>query len=449
MKGLGMEVSGPPVEPGRGSGPTDTLRTRLLTPGSFARSVLTLTTGTTLANLVPIVTAPILSRLYGPAEFGLFALYAGVAALLGVAATGRYEMAIVLPAEDGDAFELLGLSLLLAGATAVLAAIVVGLFQASLLTALSAPALGGWVALLPLGVLLMGTMQAFVNWLNRRRAYRRIAEGRIVQALATAALAIALAGAGHGAGGLIVSAVAGQALATAVLAVVVWSGVRGAGLRVSRAGMRRVARRYREFPRVNALHAVLDNLASSATLVLLAHAFGAVVVGHWSLVMRVLTAPVTFIGSAISQVFFQRAAEARHQGGDLRALVRSLLRRTVWLALPGALLLLLAGPVLFRAVFGPEWAPAGRYAQILSPYMFFVFVASPLAFLPFVLDRQWQSFLLSTTGNALFLGAIAVGGATRRPELGFVTLSVVVSAYYVVYIGWMLHIAGRPPGRTT
>lgn len=421
----------------------DTLRARLLTPGSFARSVLTLTTGTTVANLVPIVAAPILSRLYGPAEFGLFALYAGVAALLGVAATGRYEMAIVLPADDADAFELLGLSLILAGAMAVLAAIVVGLFHASLLTALSAPALGGWLVFLPLGVLLMGAMQALSNWLNRRKAYRRIAEGRIVQALATAALAISLAGAGHGAGGLIVSAVAGQALATAVLAVVVWSGVRGAGLRVSRAGMRRVARRYREFPRVNALHAVLDNLASSATLVILAHAFGSVVVGHWSLVMRVLTAPVTLIGGAISQVFYQRAAEARHQGGDLRALVRSLLRRTVWMALPGALLLLVAGPALFRWVFGAGWEPAGRYAQLLSPYMFFVFVATPLAFLPFVLDRQWQSFLLSTTGNVLFLGCIAWGGMLQRPEVGFGALSVVQALFFTTYIAWMLRIAGQ------
>jgi O-antigen/teichoic acid export membrane protein len=449
MKGLGMEVSGPPVEPGRGPGPRDTLRARLLTPGTFARSVLTLTTGTTLANLVPIVVAPILSRLYGPAEFGWFALYAGVAALLGVAATMRYEMAIVLPAEDADAYELLGLSLLLAVAMAVLCAILVTLLQPLLLAALHAPALAGWLLLLPVAVLLMGTAQAMGNWLNRRRAYRRIAESRVLQAGTTALLAIALAGTAPGAGGLILGAVAGQAVAALLLAFAVVRSLRGAGLRFTRAGMRRQALRYREFPRVNALHAVLDNVASSATLIVLAHAFGSIVVGHWSLVMRVLTAPVTLIGSAISQVFYQRAAEASHRGGDLRMLVRSLLRRTLWMALPGALLLLLTGPALFRVVFGPEWEPAGRYAQILSPYMFFVFVASPLAFLPFVLDRQWQSFLLSTTGNALFLGCIVAGGALGRPDLGFAALSVVLSAYYVVYIGWMLHIAGRPSGRTT
>lgn len=424
------------------------LRARLLTPGTFARSVLTLTTGTTLANLVPMVVAPILSRLYGPAEFGLFALYAGVAALLGVAATGRYEMAIVLPAEDADAYDLLGLSLLLAAAMATASAIAVTLFQSALLAVLHAPALGGWLAFLPLGVLLMGATQALSNWLNRRQAYRRIAESRVLQAGTTALLAIALADPTRGAGGLIVSAIAGQAVAMILLGLAVWNSLRGAGLRFTGDGMKRVARRYREFPRVNALHAVIDNLASSATLVLLAHAFGSVVVGHWSLVMRVLTAPVTFIGSAISQVFYQRAAEASHRGGDLRALVRSLLRRTVWIALPAALLLLVAGPALFRVVFGPEWEPAGRYAQILSPYMFFVFVASPLAFLPFVLDRQWQSFLLSTSGNALFLGCIALGGFLRRPEVGFGALSVVQALFFLFYIAWMLRIAGRPAKAT-
>jgi O-antigen/teichoic acid export membrane protein len=113
------------------------------------------------------------------------------------------------------------------------------------------------------------------------------------------------------------------------------------------------------------------------------------------------------------------------------------------MALPGALVLLLVGPALFRVVFGPAWEPAGRYAQLLSPYMFFAFVASPLAFLPFVLDRQWQSFLLSTTGNALFLACIAAGGALRRPEAGFAALSVVQALFFTVYIAWMLRIAGQ------
>jgi len=196
--------SGSPAGPEAARGPTRRglpswlwpfggLAEQLLVSGSFARSVLTLMTGTTLANLIPVAVSPVLSRLYSPAEFGLFALYAGIAALLAVAATGRYEMAIVLPAEDADAFELLGLSLLLAGAVTVVCAIAVVAFHSGLLALLRAPALAAWLWLLPLGVLLVGLAQALGSWLNRKRSYRRIAESRILQSTTTAVLGIALA----------------------------------------------------------------------------------------------------------------------------------------------------------------------------------------------------------------------------------------------------------------
>ncbi len=456
MKRFGMEVDEPPdgsgnsePDPSRrnlrsGLWPFRGLREQLLVPGSFARSVLTLMTGTTLANVIPVAVTPVLARLYSPAEFGLFAIYGGIAALLAVAATGRYEMAIVLPAEDHDAFDLLGLSLLLASAAAAVTAIIVIALRSGVVRALHAPALSAWLWLLPLGVLLMGFAQALGNWLNRKRSYRRIAESRIVQSVTTAGLAIAFAPTRLGPGSLILSAIVGQALATILLALAAWNGLRGTGLRFTRQGMRRQAARYKEFPRINALHALFDNLNASATLVLLAHYFDAVVVGHYSMVMRVLTAPVTLIGAAITQVFYQRAAELHNRGGDLSGLIRSVLTRSVWIALPAAAALLLGAPALFSFVFGPNWTAAGQYARLLSPYMFFYFLAAPLAFVPFVLNRQLQSFFLSMTGNLLSLACIAVGGLVGGPEVGFAALSLVLSLYFAVYIGWMLRIAAPP-----
>jgi O-antigen/teichoic acid export membrane protein len=428
MKRVGMEVRGPSAG-----------------TGSFARSVLTLMTGTTLANLVPVAVSPLLSRLYAPSDFGLFALYTGLAGLLAVTATGRYEMAIVLPADDADAFDLLGLSLAITVGVAATCAALVALLHHALPALLRAPSLARWIGFLPLGVLLLGGGQALSNWLNRKRAYRRLATSRMAQALATAALAVTFARARPGAGGLVLSALAGQGLALLVLAVGTSASLRGAGLRLSPAGMRRQAARYRDFPRINAVHALVDNVNSSATLMLLSVFFGAVVVGHYSMVMRVLTAPVALIGTAVTQVFYQRAAEVRNRGGDLGAFVRRLLARSVLVALPPALVLLAAAPALFTLAFGSRWTAAGQYARLLSPYMFFSFLATPLAFVPFVVNRQWQSFLVSLGGNLLFLACIAAGGRLGRPELMFTILSLVQAAYFTGYIAWILRIASAPP----
>ena len=64
---------------------------------TFADNVLTLTGGATIALLITLLASPITSRIFGPQEFGLAALFRSPATMLGAIACLRYEMAIVLP----------------------------------------------------------------------------------------------------------------------------------------------------------------------------------------------------------------------------------------------------------------------------------------------------------------------------------------------------------------
>ena len=80
---------------------------RRLTPQSaYARNVIKLMMGTSLAQAIPIAISPILTRLYSPEEFGRFALYMAVAMIASVLVTGRYELAIMLPRHDKDALHI-------------------------------------------------------------------------------------------------------------------------------------------------------------------------------------------------------------------------------------------------------------------------------------------------------------------------------------------------------
>lgn len=66
----------------------------------FSRNVLTLMTGTTITQAIPIAISPILTRIYTPEDFGIFALYMSVVSIVSVVATGCYELAIMLPKKD-------------------------------------------------------------------------------------------------------------------------------------------------------------------------------------------------------------------------------------------------------------------------------------------------------------------------------------------------------------
>jgi O-antigen/teichoic acid export membrane protein len=72
----------------------------------FNKNVVMLFAGTAIAQAIPVAISPILTRLYSPEEFGLFALFFSISNLLGVIATARYELAIVLPKDEEDANKL-------------------------------------------------------------------------------------------------------------------------------------------------------------------------------------------------------------------------------------------------------------------------------------------------------------------------------------------------------
>lgn len=65
----------------------------------FNKNVTTLFTGTVIAQAIPIAISPILSRLYSPDEFGVWALYVSLVMFFSVFSTGRYQFAIMLPKE--------------------------------------------------------------------------------------------------------------------------------------------------------------------------------------------------------------------------------------------------------------------------------------------------------------------------------------------------------------
>src|SRR4051812_40067791 len=92
--------------------------------GSSLSHVLTLLSWVTVSQAVSFGMMLVLARLYSPAQFGLFALFTNASVMLGVVAALRYEYAIVLPSDSGEADSIVWLALATAGGISVLTLIV-------------------------------------------------------------------------------------------------------------------------------------------------------------------------------------------------------------------------------------------------------------------------------------------------------------------------------------
>ncbi len=79
----------------------------------FLKNVLTLVSATGVAQAIALLIYPVLSRIYTPAEHGLFALYMSIISITAIMSTGKYELATMLPEKDEEGASLTILSTLI------------------------------------------------------------------------------------------------------------------------------------------------------------------------------------------------------------------------------------------------------------------------------------------------------------------------------------------------
>ena len=153
---------------------------------SFAADVLKLVTGTTIAQVITILAAPVITRLYGPEAFGLLTLFASITSILGVNRLhGAYELAIMLPKTDEEAANLLGLCLLCAAVVSGLTIPALYFGGDALLSLPRAPGLGPYLILVPPFVFISGVFLALNYWNSRTKHFGRLSVARVTSSLAT------------------------------------------------------------------------------------------------------------------------------------------------------------------------------------------------------------------------------------------------------------------------
>jgi O-antigen/teichoic acid export membrane protein len=187
------------------------LRSRWSRAG-YVRHVVTLAGGAALAQVLPLLAAPVLTRLYTPADFGVLSMYVAWLSALAVLATARYEMAIVLPESRRAAINLLSLSLSISIALSLLTGLLLWPAPHFWAALVHEPEVEPWLVLLPFSLLLAGAMQAWTNWNIRNERFRANAAGRLAQAagLISVQLGCGLFAKWLGEGGLILGQFAGQ-----------------------------------------------------------------------------------------------------------------------------------------------------------------------------------------------------------------------------------------------
>lgn len=401
--------------------------------------------GTAIAQAIPLLASPVLSRLFSPDDFGVLALYMSIATILSVIATGRYEMAVMLPEEKSDALSVLILSALLSVAVALFTLAGIWIFHDPIVRYFDEPSIGKWLWLLPVIVMFSGWFQGLNYWSTRLKTFRLNATSRVSQSVTSVSLQLLTGTFRAGSSGLITGYAAGILIRPLVLARNLLKEFRGLRAAFNREQIVRNAKRYKNFPRINTPHAFLGSLQDNGIVYVIAGFFAKTVLGSYSFAFRVVRAPAELISSSVSQVFYQKASAQYRKGENIRPLIITIYKNMALIGLPFFGILAMAGPALFSWIFGEEWSVAGEIARILTPWLFFNFLAAPVSSTAIIANKQKEAMLITLADIALRVTALVIGGLAGSYRLAFLLMSVSCSALLIFALSWYYRI-GKPSG---
>ncbi len=404
----------------------------------FAKNVVTLFSGTALAQSIPILVTPLLTRLYKPSDYGIMAVFVAITSIIIIASTLRYEIAILMPEDDHDAMSVTILSMLCVFFFSSVVLFIILAAQNIILNFLYIPF--PWMYAIPLSVIFGGWSASLNYWLNRHKQFRKLAFNRIVVAVATSFSTLAFGIFAFSYHGLIAGILLGQAFSLALFLIWTWHElVDGLSSKKIWNSIKFNAYKYFKFPLFSLPADWINALSQQLPVFMMSKFFGAAVVGHFSFSQRILGAPLNLLSKAVGDTFKQRASSDYNKHGNCSKIFNNTFKALTVLSVFPLLSIFFLAPSIFKIVFGSEWEQAGQYTRYLVPLYFFRFISSPLSFVSIIANRQdldlaWQIALLISTLVSMFLGAWQ-----QNSDLAIICFSFLYSVLYVIYF----FIAGK------
>lgn len=405
-----------------------------ITPkGEFNRNVLTLMTGTGIAQVIPFAITPILTRIYSPEQFGVFALFIALTSSLSIAATGRYELAIMLPRKDTDAANITALSIVINFFVSSLLFTIALLFNDQISNLLGTHSISTWLYFVPLAVFLNGIYLSLNYWSNRKKLYNLMANRRVIQSGGTAGMQLGLGMLQAGSSGLVIGSISGQAFSVGVMGKMIYENNPKIHKSINKIKIMAQAKRHKNCPKLLMPAHTLNAISSQIPAIFINSIFGLATSGFFMLAERVVGSPISLISGAIADVFRQQISQSYITDRSCKKEFESALKKLIIIATPPFIVLAITAPYLFALLFGEKWRISGEYAQLMSPMYFLRFISNPLSNVT-IIAQKYKYELYWQIGLFILLAATTVVGHTTLLEAkNFIALfTIVYSSLYII-----------------
>lgn len=380
-----------------------------LRKSSFVKNVLIVMSGTALAQVIGFALLPVISRLFTPADFGIFGSFNAIAHIFTAGATLGYSQAMILPNEKYDALHLFFISCI---ATVMIAfiCVIVSLIAPTYLMGLMKASSAWILALLVITILTGGFNVALQAWCVRVKAFKHTSASQVIRSFSSNGMQVGFGFLKVGAIGLIISRFIANLFASINLLHVFIGDLKTSSHKISWQRIHQLAKEYHDFPLYSASQNVINALSSGIPVLLLTHFFSIAVAGSYAFGVRLLTKPMGLLTGALRQVLFQKASETQYQGKSVLSLYVKTTAGLFAVCIFPTLLIMIWAPQIFALIFGVQWHTAGEFARWLILWMAFVFCNVPAVLFARIIRIQRTVLFYDLVLLAARVSVLVIGG---------------------------------------
>lgn len=382
------------------------------------KNIFKISSGTVAGQLCSIVSLPFITRIYGADIIGVWAIIASISGIVNTISDLGLTNSLMV-CEDSEIERQYRAISMLNVAVCVLCVPLIAIYCIAL-------SYGAVRTMLVVGCALLYSItlqQVSINYvlLNRRRAYDVLMKNPLINQLVAAVFSVALGVAGCVSWGYFIGMISGQVVTLLHMRRKVAIPYQP----VSMTYYRCLMSRERDFIFCQMPSNIAYQVRSQLPTLIMGSMFGTAVLGNFSIAQRLLNIPVTFIGQAVGNVFYQRIASMKGNVDSIAPFVQRNMRRTMGIAIvPMALLIALGGQIL-TFVFGDGYELGGMLVGVIGFQSLFSFLTASIKGIDIVLGKQRYSMLTGIGHTIVIPLSMALGYAISGNPIVCVTAMVV------------------------
>ena len=354
----------------------------------FLKNVLTIFSGTTIAQIINFSAIIILQRyFYSPEEYAPFRLFFEFAAVFSSVSALRLESGLILEREDNRALYLLRICLKYAVIISLIGGVIFSFYFINEIKVFQYEWL--LIILMPLAIFSNGIIQIFRQFFTRSKNFLTITTSRVIHSTLGSISQIVTGLLSFNFTGLVIGRLIG--LVSCNINYIRKYFQKNNWVKKNKTLEKELIQKHKKFIWYSSPGVFVGNSINLITLIFFTHYYGEKFSGLLAAAIQYIGLLVMMFSSSFAQVYYNEIAQIK----DPKVLYKSYtywLKRLFILTLLGWIILVLTPSSLLTSILGDKWFGLMDTIKIISPWMAIMFIASSLSYIFIRLKKQKEIF---------------------------------------------------------